>query len=71
MPHFRVSYTFVHRFAGDEDAIRKAVRDLPFSTAFDPADLNGWRVRRTEVERLGDVPQGAGAPPVQGGAAAA
>jgi hypothetical protein len=48
MPRFRVSYTFVDRFAGEEDAIRKAVRDLPFSTAFDPADLNGWRVCRTE-----------------------
>lgn len=48
MPRFRVSYTFVDRFAGDEDAIRKAIRDLSFSTAFDPADLNDWRVCRTE-----------------------
>jgi hypothetical protein len=42
-----VSYTFVDQFAGDEDAIRKAIRDLSFSTAFDPADLNDWRVCRT------------------------
>lgn len=48
MPRFRVSYAFTDRFAGDEDAIRKAVRDLSFSTAFDPADLNDWRVCRTE-----------------------
>jgi hypothetical protein len=48
MPRYRVSYTFTDRFAGDEDAIRKAVRDLSFSTAFDPADLNDWRVCRTE-----------------------
>jgi len=43
-----VSYTFVDQFAGDEDAIRKAIRDLSFSTAFDPNDLNDWRVCRTE-----------------------
>lgn len=43
-----MSYTFVDQFAGDEDAIRKAVRDLSFSTAFDPSDLNNWRVCRTE-----------------------
>jgi hypothetical protein len=43
-----VSYTFVDQFAGDEDAIRKAVRDLSFSTAFDPSDLNDWRVCRAE-----------------------
>ena len=42
-----MSYTFVDQFAGDEDAIRKAIRDLSFSTAFDPADLNDWRVCRT------------------------
>jgi len=43
-----VSYTFVDHFAGDEDGIRKAIRDLSFSTAFDPNDLNDWRVCRTE-----------------------
>ena len=43
-----MSYTFVDQFAGDEDAIRKAVRDLSFSTAFDPSDLNDWRVCRAE-----------------------
>jgi hypothetical protein len=43
-----VSYTFTDQFAGDEDAIRKAVRDLSFSTAFDPGDLNDWRVCRAE-----------------------
>jgi len=43
-----VSYTFVDHFAGDENAIRKAIRDLSFSTAFDPNDLNDWRVCRTE-----------------------
>ena len=48
MPRFRVSYTFVDHFAGDEDGIRKAIRDLSFSTAFDPNDLNDWRVCRTE-----------------------
>lgn len=48
MPRFRVSYSFTDQFAGDEDAIRKAIRDLSFSTAFDPADLNDWRVHRTE-----------------------
>jgi hypothetical protein len=48
VPRFRVSYTFVDHFAGDEDGIRKAIRDLSFSTAFDPNDLNDWRVCRTE-----------------------
>jgi hypothetical protein len=43
-----VSYTFTDQIVGDEDAIRKAVRDLSFSTAFDPDDLNHWRVTRTE-----------------------
>lgn len=43
-----MSYSFVDHFAGDENTIRKAIRDLSFSTAFDPDDLNGWRVRRTE-----------------------
>ena len=48
MPRFRVSYTFTDQFAGDEDSIRRAVRDLSFSTAFDPDDLNDWRVCRVE-----------------------
>ena len=48
MSRFRVSYSFVDQFAGDEDTIRKAIRDLSFSTAFDPSDLNDWRVCRTE-----------------------
>lgn len=48
MRRFRVSYTFTDQFAGDEDAIRKAIRDLSFSTAFEPGDLNDWRVNRTE-----------------------
>lgn len=43
-----MSYSFTDQFAGDEGAIRKAIRDLSFSTAFDPADLNDWRVHRTE-----------------------
>lgn len=43
-----MSYTFTDQFAGDEDAIRKAIRDLSFSTAFEPGDLNDWRVNRTE-----------------------
>ena len=51
MPCFRVSYTFTDQIVGDEDAIRKAVRDLSFSTAFDPDDLNHWRVTRTEDGR--------------------
>jgi hypothetical protein len=48
VPRFRVSYTFTDQFAGDESAIRKAIRDLSFSTVFDPGDLNDWRVCRTE-----------------------
>ena len=48
MPRFRVSYTFTDQIVGNEDAIRKAIRDLSFSTAFDPDDLNHWRVTRTE-----------------------
>jgi hypothetical protein len=51
VPCFRVSYTFTDQIVGDEDAIRKAVRDLSFSTAFDPDDLNHWRVTRTEDGR--------------------
>lgn len=51
MSRYRVSYSFVDQFAGDEDAIRKAIRDLSFSTAFDPRDLNDWRVCRTEDGR--------------------
>ena len=43
---FRVSYSFVDTIAGDEDAIRKALRDVSFSRAFDPDDLNRWRVAR-------------------------
>jgi hypothetical protein len=43
-----VSYTFTDQIVGNEDAIRKAVRDLSFSTAFDPDDLNHWCVTRTE-----------------------
>ena len=43
-----MSYTFTDQFAGDEDSIRRAVRDLSFSTAFDPDDLNDWRVGRVE-----------------------
>ena len=43
---FRVSYSFVDTIAGDEDAIRKALRDVSFSRAFDPDDLNRWRVTR-------------------------
>jgi hypothetical protein len=48
MPSFRVSYSFTDQLAGDEHAIRKALRDLSFAAAFDPEDLNHWRVRRTE-----------------------
>jgi hypothetical protein len=48
VPRFCVSYTFTDQIVGDGDAIRKAVRDLSFSTAFDPDDLNHWRVTRTE-----------------------
>ena len=48
MPLFRVSYSFTDQIAGDENAIRKAIRDLSFSTAFAPDDLNHWRVTRTE-----------------------
>ena len=48
MPRFRVSYTFTDQIVGNEDAIRKAVRDLSFGAAFDPDDLNHWRVTRTE-----------------------
>ncbi len=44
---FRVSYTFVDEIVGDADAIRKEIRNLSFSTAFDPDDLNAWRVTRT------------------------
>jgi hypothetical protein len=47
-----VSYTFTDQFVGDEDAIRKVIRDLSFSTAFDPSDLNDWRVHRTEEGRF-------------------
>ena len=43
-----MSYTFTDQIVGNEDAIRKAIRDLSFSTAFDPDDLNHWRVTRTE-----------------------
>lgn len=43
-----MSYSFTDQFVGDEDAIRKVIRDLSFSTAFDPDDLNHWRVTRTE-----------------------
>jgi hypothetical protein len=43
-----VSYTFTDQIVGSADAIRKAVRDLSFSAAFDPDDLNHWRVARTE-----------------------
>jgi hypothetical protein len=43
---FRVSYGFVDTVAGDEDAIRKALRDVSFSRAFDPDDLDRWRVTR-------------------------
>ena len=43
-----MSYTFTDQIVGNEDAIRKVVRDLSFSTAFDPDDLNHWRVTRTE-----------------------
>jgi hypothetical protein len=43
---FRVSYSFVDLVAGDEDAIRKALRDVSFSRAFDPDDLDRWRVTR-------------------------
>ena len=48
MPTYRVSYSFTDQIAGDENAIRKAIRDLSFSTAFSPDDLNHWRVTRTE-----------------------
>jgi hypothetical protein len=48
VPRFRVSYSFTDQFVGDEDAIRKVIRDLSFSSAFDPDDLNHWRVTRTE-----------------------
>ena len=44
---FRVSYTFTDTISGDADAIRKEIRNLSFSTAFDPDDLNAWRVTRT------------------------
>ena len=40
---FRVSYTFTDTITGDADAIRKEIRNLSFSTAFDPDDLNCWR----------------------------
>lgn len=43
-----MSYTFVDQYSGDEDTIRKVIRDLSFSTAFDPNDLNDWRIHRTE-----------------------
>ena len=36
MPTYRLSYSFTDQIAGDENAIRKAVRDLSFSTAFSP-----------------------------------
>lgn len=48
MPAYRVSYRFTQPLAGDEYAIRKALRDLSFAAAFEPEDLNRWRVRRTE-----------------------
>ena len=48
VPRFRVSYTFTDQIVGDAGAIRKAVRDLSFSTSFDPDDLNHWCVTRTE-----------------------
>lgn len=48
MPSFRVSCRFTQPLAGDEHAIRKALRDLSFAAAFTPEDLNHWRVRRTE-----------------------
>ncbi|MEY5098680.1 MAG: hypothetical protein RJA36_1399 [Pseudomonadota bacterium] len=44
MPRFRVSYTFVDTFQGDVKAIASAVRDLLFSTSFNPQDLNDWGV---------------------------
>ena len=44
---YRVSYRFVDEIAGDENAIRKAIRDLSFSSAFNPDDMNNWRVTRT------------------------
>ena len=44
---YRVSYHFVDEIAGDENAIRKAIRDLSFSSAFNPDDMNAWRVTRT------------------------
>ncbi len=40
MPLFRVSYSFTDQIAGDQNTIRKAIRDLSFSTAFAPEDLN-------------------------------
>jgi hypothetical protein len=51
MPRYRVSYSFVDQFVGDEDAIRKVIRDLSFSTAFEPHDLNDWRVHKAEDGR--------------------
>lgn len=45
---FRVSYTFTDRIVGDENAIRKALRDLSFSSAFAPEDVSFWQVGRTE-----------------------
>ena len=44
---YRVSYRFIDEIAGDENAIRKAIRDLSFSSAFNPDDMNHWRVTRT------------------------
>ena len=43
LSRFRVSYTFTDIITGDADAIRKEIRNLSFSTAFDPNDLNCWR----------------------------
>ena len=50
LSRFRVSYTFVDEILGDADAIRKEIRNLSFSTAFDPDDLNHWRCQPEMVE---------------------
>ncbi len=41
---FRVSYTFTDQFVGDEEAIRRTIRDLTFKEGFSPEDVSNWHV---------------------------
>ena len=54
LSRFCVSYTFVDEIVGDADAIRREIRNLSFSTAFDPDDLNHWRCE-PEMQEVEDL----------------